>query len=128
MSRGSDAPARILAALPGTRPEIGQRTGLVKSAVFCRLRDLHAAGQVHIAGWVPAERGGPAAPVYAAGPGLDAPQPAPTGNAWRQRRLRSGERIVFARTHTGRRIRVHPLMVRLYGMRATRGGDALEVA
>lgn len=67
----------ILAALPGTRAQVEQATGLPQGTVKNRLRTLHDAGKCHIAAWIEGV-GGALPPIYAAGPGADAPYPVRT--------------------------------------------------
>jgi hypothetical protein len=68
--------AAILAAMPGMRAELQRRTGLARATVARQVSERHAAGDCHIDRW--ADLGhGPFYPVYAAGPGPDAPLPPP---------------------------------------------------
>lgn len=57
-------------ALPGTRQDIQQRTGLAIMPVHRWTQVLHASGDIHIAGWHRPPKG-PFVPRYMAGPGRD---------------------------------------------------------
>jgi hypothetical protein len=65
----------IIGAMPATRAEIQQATGIPHGTVKNRLRALHEAGKCHIIGWGLGASGA-LPPIYAAGPGEDAPYPA----------------------------------------------------
>lgn len=61
----------VLSALPGTRQELRAKTGLGTMTIHRWTSDLHAAGEIHISGWVrPAK--GPFSPVFALGQRHDA--------------------------------------------------------
>lgn len=62
----------VQAYLPGTRGQIVAGTGLSKMQVQHRLRIMHAAGEVHIGGYVRAlGTSGRFSPVFHDGPGTD---------------------------------------------------------
>lgn len=82
-------------AMPGTRREVMIRSGVGSSSVGLWLRTFYLAGEAHIAAWQRSTGGGGMQPVYAAGPGRDARQPAaytPLENARRAaaKRLKDG--------------------------------------
>ncbi len=64
--------ADVLAALPGTAPEICASTGLAKSVVWRWLGLLREDCECHVGGWVRVPGGGPFQARYVAGPGVDA--------------------------------------------------------
>lgn len=51
---------------------IGPRADMAPLSVRDYARSLHAVGRIHISGWIYTQ--GPQAPIYAAGPGADAPK------------------------------------------------------
>lgn len=61
----------VFDALPGSVVDVSIRTGISRSSVFRWLRDLHAAGEVHVGDWRRGVNGGVVARVYHAGPGTD---------------------------------------------------------
>lgn len=61
----------VLEAMPGTRREIEEKTGLSKTTVFRWVKELHACGWCFISTWRRPDRG-PWMPRYSAGPGKDA--------------------------------------------------------
>lgn len=61
----------ILDAMPNATPAIGELTGAHRNVVNRWITRLHAAGEIHITGWL-RWRGGPL-PIYTVGPGVDAP-------------------------------------------------------
>lgn len=63
-------------------------TGLHVSVVYKYLRDMHDAGQIHVANWVRKTRCGKLVPAYVTGSGQDAPKPAPMSNAEKERKYR----------------------------------------
>lgn len=94
--------AAVLAAMPGTRPEIEAKTGLGAATVWRWVKDLHGPDEgrgreCHIGRWRHCETGGRPMPVYVAGPGRDAPcrltpaTDAERASRYRERLRRSGE-------------------------------------
>jgi hypothetical protein len=73
------APARnaVLAALPGTRLQIAERSGVASHRVVRVVAQLHQERKVHIARWVHRKGGGVPMPVFAAGAREDAPESLP---------------------------------------------------
>lgn len=59
----------ILDAMPAATPEIAHVIGAHRNVVNRWTARLHAAGEIHITGWV-RWQGGPL-PIYTAGPGVD---------------------------------------------------------
>jgi len=64
--------AAILAALPATKTEIRERTGLHQATVLKVMPALHEGQVVHVGAWRPHPLHGPSMAVYHAGPGRDA--------------------------------------------------------
>lgn len=60
----------VIAALPGTCPQIMKRTGVCQDSVNKWIRKLHEAGQIHITSW--SWYGCNKTPRYVLGPGRDA--------------------------------------------------------
>jgi hypothetical protein len=79
---------------PGTVPEITARTGFVFSTVNKRLCLSNAgeSGRVHIIDWRKRSNGGKPVPVYAFGPGENAPMPAPFTASEKARLVRDRKR------------------------------------
>lgn len=59
--------AIIVAAMPGTVPEIVASSGMTESTVKRWIRILHAAGEIYISGWQPHPRAGAHMAVYSIG-------------------------------------------------------------
>ncbi|WP_155635576.1 hypothetical protein [Burkholderia territorii] len=76
---------------PGTVPEIAARIGFTWSTVNKRLCPANAgeSGIVHIIDWRRRSNGGKPVPVYAIGPGTNAPIPAPLTASEKCRRARA---------------------------------------
>ncbi len=119
---------RFLDALPGTRKDIQERTGLSKTAVQNWATRLHKEGAIYISKWVkPTPNSIPTA-YYRKGKGKDAPcRQQPLSNTERHRRYRqrmrqdgrwefflakANARRWARRAEAGRR---DPLMAALYG-------------
>lgn len=109
-------------ALPGTWRDIHQRTGLGRTTIWRWLTHLHAAGDIHIAGWLPGGTPGTWLARYAVGAGRDVPKPTPLteaqkSRAYRARARRDGdwqERLARQRArYWTRRARADPLLVAL---------------
>lgn len=62
----------ILAALPGTRPEIATKLGMARTTIARRLDGMRQRDLVHIGSWREYENGGSFTAVYVAGFGHDA--------------------------------------------------------
>lgn len=79
--KGTLSPNRqpVLDAMPGTRAELGRRTGLSKSTLFSVVQMLSDERKTHISHYMTPKNGGCMVPVYVAGPGLDAEQPIQLG-------------------------------------------------
>ena len=60
----------VIAALPGTCPQIVKRSGVCQDSVNKWVRRLHDAGEIHITGW--SWSGCNKTPRYTLGPGKDA--------------------------------------------------------
>ncbi len=78
---------RALSALPGTRRQIIEKTGMPQRTTYNVLKRLHEAGKIHISSWQRTEGGGPFVQVWQAGPGQDAYcqlRPITTGQIWKR--------------------------------------------
>lgn len=62
----------VLDAMPGTRKQIREKTGLPIMTVFHWTTATHAAGDAHISGWHRPPKG-QFAPIFSAGAGQDKP-------------------------------------------------------
>lgn len=82
---------KVLDALtqPMTSYDLAPEVHLVQRSVHNVLRQLHAEGLVHIVGWVHRAPPGPLTPIWAYGPGTDAPCPRPLTSAQKQARRRA---------------------------------------
>lgn len=69
--------AKILEALPATKTQIRERTGLHQATVLKVMPELHESDAVHVGGWLPHPLHGPSMAVYHAGPGEDVPDTLP---------------------------------------------------
>lgn len=82
---------KILEALtrPMTSYELAPQVHLVQRSTHNVLRQLHAESLVHIVGWVHRAPPGPLTPVWAYGPGRDAPCPRPLSGAQKMAKHRA---------------------------------------
>jgi hypothetical protein len=74
----------IIAALPGTLPQIIQKSGVSRPTAYLWIGRLRKAGKVFIKGW--RRTAGQSTPYYVAGQGEDKPRPAAQTNAEYHRR------------------------------------------
>jgi hypothetical protein len=65
--------AKIAAAMPGTRFEIAEKTGLSAKIVSRWLVFMVDANSCHVGGWERSENNGPFKRIYHAGPGVAVP-------------------------------------------------------
>ncbi len=65
--------AAILAALPGTIPEIMAKTNMTRWMARNRLREMHKDGKIKVGAWRRASTNGNPMPVFHKGPGKDKP-------------------------------------------------------
>ncbi|MGK5040414.1 hypothetical protein ACQ4WQ_08735 [Janthinobacterium sp. GB1R12] len=63
----------VLGAMPGTKADIVNKSGVSQAAVLRWVRLLHAEHKIYIASWKPHPRAGAAMAVYAVGNLPDAP-------------------------------------------------------
>lgn len=82
--------AVVLAALPATQAQIHERTGLGTATVCRWIKDIRAAGESHIGGWV--RTGGKWGAIHHPGPGEDKPAPRPKTKKARDRKRRRKDR------------------------------------
>lgn len=67
---------KVLLTQPSTHQyELTELTGLRLVTVRDLLRAYYREGCLHIVGWLPNARGAPTTPIFALGPGEDAPKP-----------------------------------------------------
>ena len=64
--------SHVIAAMPGTVPEITARSGLTESTVKRWIFIMRAAGESHIGSWKRSEGPGGFQSIHVAGPGADA--------------------------------------------------------
>lgn len=72
----------ILAAMPGTRPELAEKTGIAYLATFRAVAALIKSREAHVSGWVGGHPGRPLA-IVSAGRGSEARRPEKTTAAER---------------------------------------------
>lgn len=63
----------LLAAMPGTIVEIGERTGVCQTTAYKLVREFHRLGIVHRSGLVPGKLRSTPRPIWSSGPGVDVP-------------------------------------------------------
>jgi hypothetical protein len=127
---------RILEAMPGSRVELAKATGIEDSTVVRWLRVLRAERGCHIRRWERCVGRGSLIPVYASGPGEDAPNPGPEGQAVYSKRYRESIRGTerWDRVLASKRANWHadqaaagarrdPIMEGLFGRRPTATGE-----
>jgi hypothetical protein len=78
---------KLLELRPMDITEVAVKLGIWERPARFRLKALHAAGKVHIDRYERFSPHGPAARMWALGPGVDAPRPKPIPQAQRQREL-----------------------------------------
>lgn len=71
----TDTRAKILAAMPGTRPELAEKAGVPYLAAARMVERLIRDKLAHVSGWVAGHPGRPVA-IISAGPAAPAPAPA----------------------------------------------------
>ena len=117
--------ARVLEAMPGTRAQIRERTGLGVATVSRWCEDLRARGEAHVGGWWVHPTGGPAAEVFHPGRGTTPKRPKLSTDrqrvrAYRRRMRASGDwEDVKARRraeyHARKPVRRDPLVAAFFG-------------
>jgi predicted ArsR family transcriptional regulator len=88
-ARRMDAIRQALLVKPMDAAEVAAEIGANKRWIINYLQKLHAEGKAHIAQWKWERRGGAPRPVYSSWPGEDAPRPAPTTKAEKERARRA---------------------------------------
>lgn len=78
----SDTREKILAAMPGTRRELADKTGVAYLVAFRAVRALLREKKAHVSGWAVGHPGKPMA-VLSAGAGRAAPNPSQSLQAMR---------------------------------------------
>jgi hypothetical protein len=136
---------KLLELRPMDITEVAAKLGIWERPARFRLNALHAAGKIHIDRYERFSPHGPAARIWALGPGVDAPRPKPIPNTKRQRdrvkRMRREDPSAYERLlarkrlmegiRSGRLVKRDPAAAALFGtarpQRAS-SGSQMEVA
>lgn len=120
---------KLLAIRPMDITEVAAKLGVWERPARFRLNALHAAGKIHVARYERFSSHGPAARIFALGPGIDAPRPKPIDHSTRQRdlikRMRKEDPAAYeallarkrlmARLRTGTLVKRDPAAAALFG-------------
>jgi hypothetical protein len=85
---------KVITGLPGTRAQIGKKSGTSSSTVGKWIAVLHAEGAIHVSKWLRSKLGSKR-PVYVLGAGIDAKEPPTLTDQQSQQR--------YDKRHPGRR-------------------------
>jgi hypothetical protein len=136
---------KLLELRPMDITEVAAKLGIWERPARFRLNALHAAGKIHIDRYERFSPHGPAARIWALGPGVDAPRPKPIPNNKRQcdrvKRMRREDPSAYERLlarkrlmegiRSGRLVKRDPAAAALFGTARSQraaSGSQMEVA